>query len=420
MDFKKLISNILKTNHNKMWLMMCICIIAFATILRLEPKPLAFSPDESIYTKQAEYIARNGMNNYNQLVDRYISDKNSWIFPPPIRLGYLLPLSQIFNVTQIYTHTNGANLSTLCSLGSLLILFSIAWRFFNPLVTISSLLLLSTSPMDIAIARRCWSDSLYGFSIALLFLISSQFFANKKSQKLLFFSLLVLGTYISIIKENGIALVIFFTACIVAAYIYKKKPLFEIFLLPITTLCSISTGITLLTLALGGWQPLVIILSNIQQAVYTNVYANVYQNGPWYLFFHALWIASPVSLILFCLSPFAYFAKNMKLLMRQNTTCFITLMSLLFVILLISSLAFLPFIQNLRYFSIGYVPYYLLAGVGMQFLYSILERYNKKYLPFLIAAILITSIVKDRITFQNLNFKFGAGDLSTKLIVDNT
>lgn len=399
---------------------MCICIIAFATTLRLASKPVRIGPDEFVYTFQAAHIANNGMANYHQLVDHYISDKNYWVYPPPIRLGYLIPLSKIFSITQLHTAANGANLSTICSLGSLLILFFIAWRFFNPLVTISSLLLLSTSPMDIAIARRCWSDSLYGFSIALLFLICCQFFANEKPQKLLFFSLLVLGTYISIIKENGIALVIFFTACIVAAYIYKKKSLFEIFILPIAILCSISTGITLLTLALGGWQPLVKILSILEQAVYTNVYANVYQNGPWYLLFHALWIASPVSLILFCLSPLAYFAKNTNLQMRQNTTCFITLMSLLFVLLLISSLAFLPFLQNLRYFSIGFVPYYLLAGIGMQSLYSILERYNKRYLPFLMAAILIASIVKDQNTFQHWKVKFEASDLSTKLIIDNT
>jgi len=147
---EKLTCYIQEKNHKTMCLVLCICIMFFAIILRVGSEPLSFSPDENIYTQQAKFIAKNGMSNYEILINRYLSDENSWKFPPPIRLGYLLPLAQIFRLAQKYTPTIGAKLSTLCSLGSLLILFFIAWRFFNPLVTISSL--------NYAYDKDCYDD----------------------------------------------------------------------------------------------------------------------------------------------------------------------------------------------------------------------------------------------------------------------
>ena len=47
------------------------------------------SPDEGVYTDQAIAASHEGVDGIRRLVGEYNANEKAWIYPPPIRIGYI-------------------------------------------------------------------------------------------------------------------------------------------------------------------------------------------------------------------------------------------------------------------------------------------------------------------------------------------
>jgi hypothetical protein len=57
------------------------------------------TPDELVYTLDATRIAQGGVAAERALVAQYDASASMWVYPPPIRVGYLYLVAEIMKVT---------------------------------------------------------------------------------------------------------------------------------------------------------------------------------------------------------------------------------------------------------------------------------------------------------------------------------
>jgi hypothetical protein len=120
------------------------------------------SPDELTYALYGSVIASEGPKAIPVLAKKYNAAPGMWLYPPPTRAGYLLPLAQVMKLTGQKGAEAGGIISCALSIASLFILLSLGLRFFNPAITFYAALFAAVSPYDLGIARRAWTDSLIG------------------------------------------------------------------------------------------------------------------------------------------------------------------------------------------------------------------------------------------------------------------
>jgi hypothetical protein len=120
------------------------------------------SPDEKLYAYQAETISRQGIAGVKTLVMEHNMRKELWIYPPPIRVGYLLPYAALMKLARSADVKIGSYISFFSSCLSLLLLVLIGLKFFNRWAVLYAVLFMSVSPVDLAIARKSWQDAAVG------------------------------------------------------------------------------------------------------------------------------------------------------------------------------------------------------------------------------------------------------------------
>jgi Dolichyl-phosphate-mannose-protein mannosyltransferase. len=180
------------------------------------------SPDEGIYTSQAIIVAQDGVEGTRRLIGEYNANKQSWVYPPPIRIGYTYLLAAIMKATNIFDERAGTYLSTLCSIGALFMLVLLGLRFFNRWVAVVALLLMSVSPMDLAIARRSWQDGVLAFAGLLLIYCCCELTSDPK-RNIWYIPFWFIGSWCIIIKESG---VIVYGLCVIwllSVMAFKEK-----------------------------------------------------------------------------------------------------------------------------------------------------------------------------------------------------
>lgn len=327
------------------------------------------SPDEIIYTSQAQIVAQQGLSGIKILAKQYNQNKELWFYPPPSRVGYIFLLSSAMKISNHFDSSVGAKLSTIFSILSLLILILIGLRFFNVWITLYALLFLSTSPIELGLASRTWQDAIVGCLGALLIYLSCEIISNHK--KIWIIPFVFIGGIAILIKST---LVVFFGLCvmwILWEFIFHQKLYKHAVLLACLTGISVTLFSALLVYCVGGLLNLIAILSHMKNAMPLNPYAIQYQTGPWYLTFLNLFYLGPNYFYLIIIGLFVILlSKDMHKLHSQikelffstsQTRIFLGLIALTLMFTLISGIA--PHCLNIRYLSVIYVPYYLIMGV---------------------------------------------------------
>jgi len=121
---------------------------------------LARSPDERVYTRQADVVLAQGVEGFHQLGDELARDPAAVaIYPSPMRIGYLLPLVGFMRLTEDSSVLAGATFSLLCSMATLLLVAFAADRFLSRTVAIIATLFLAVLPFDLVVSRRAWEES---------------------------------------------------------------------------------------------------------------------------------------------------------------------------------------------------------------------------------------------------------------------
>jgi hypothetical protein len=372
------------------------------------------SPDEGVYTSQAIIVAHDGIEGTRRLIGEYNANKQLWIYPPPIRIGYTYLLATTMMTANIFNERAGTYLSTLCSIGALFMLVLLGLRFFNRWVTVVALLLMSVSPMDLAIARRSWQDGVLALAGLLLIYCCCELTADPK-RKIWYISFWLIGIWCIIIKESGI---IIYGLCVIwlfAVMALKERSFIKSTLLVVFTLLGISISVLILGHVVGGIPRVLEVLKHVKDAMPTNTYAIDYQTGPWYRILEGLWILTPASFVLCIIGIVKVFSGDRHA--RQS----IIAKWLIFIILSFLFITIVtPYMQNIRYLSVTFVPFYLMCGLGLWYLIFLVKDFLKGgafYAMIAITVLLLVIIsIGDYQKFQQIFIKRGIKDISIRLL----
>lgn len=372
------------------------------------------SPDEGVYTSQAIIVAKEGIEGTRRLIGEYNADKKLWIYPPPIRIGYTYLLAAIMKAANIFDERAGTYLSTLCSIGALSMLVLLGLRFFNRWVTVAALGLMSVSPMDLAIARRSWQDSVLAFAGLLLIYCCSELTVNP-GRKAWYIPFWLIGSWCILIKESGI---IVYGLCVIWLFTvaaFRERFLIKSALLVVFTLLGIGISVLILGHVAGGIPRVLEVLRNVKDAMPTNTYAIDYQTGPWYRILEGFWILAPASFVLFIIGIAGVFSGDRRA--GQN----IIAKGLIFIIFSFLFITIVtPYMQNMRYLSVTFVPFYLICGVGVWYLASLAKNVFKRgvfYATIAVTALaLIFVSIGDYQKFRKIFIKRGIRDTSIRLL----
>jgi hypothetical protein len=387
------------------------------------------SSDEAVYTLQSRVIAQEGVQGIRALISHYNVTEKLWIFPPPIRLGYLWVISSFMNISGIDDERAGSYLSFAFSVITLFLLIVLGLRFFNVWIMLFALLLLSVSPMDLAIARRTWQDSMVGcFGMALVY-CSCELLRSVSQHKddplsfktaggmcqILWFLIFVsIGSYCILIKESGSVIYGLTAIWVLGVLCIKEKNISKSIYFILYGMLGAVIGITIFARAAGGINNILTVLRHVKDAMPTNAYAIKYQTGPWYNLIYGLWLLSPASTLLYFVGIFsAVLRKDLK----EKTAVFGLIF---FVVTLMTITSLTPYCQNIRYISALYGPFYLIAGFGVWNIMLLISSLLKK-VPFwsiiLIFMFLVCSIaVYDYRNFEKVFIRTEIADVSIRLV----
>jgi hypothetical protein len=160
------------------------------------------------------------------------------------------------------------------------------------------------------------------------------------------------------------------------------------------------------------------------QSTAGNVYATVFQNGPWYSFPIGLWVLSPLSAFGAALGLVALIRRRDSLgdvlSLTKNQRMIATGMGAL--IVLVIAMATVPAqLKNLRYISFILGPWYLMAGLGLSYLVAGLRKLlgERATVPVMGVAVLVVvaSCWSDYSGYRELFLRRGAMDLNIRQVV---
>lgn len=396
-----------------------IAVIALGISLRignLEIKKR--TPDERIYTHYAQAVLEGGIKNYKQVVRNYNNNENVWVYPPPVRIGYIFLGAAAMKLAGSNDTKILGYLSCIASILALFLLTLTGIKFFNRWVTLAALGLSSVSPMELAIARRAWQDSVLALFGLLLVYISCHI-TYKPRSKLLFIAFFILGSFCLLIKESGI---IIYGVCLIwVLYItlIKERNLRKSLAVLFFSLLGIGVSVFIMAAVCAG-------IGNVIDAVKHNIgslagnsYALVYNSGPWFKIIQGFFLLTPPAAILCFIGIIGIIFSDKKKAAAANMERRVIL-GIVFFVISFTVIAMGPQnLRNLRYYSSIYMLFYLLAGLGSYYVAAFFKNILRPRLV-LIGVIIGISVIAflDYRRFQYLFIAKETPDLAVKLLME--
>lgn len=151
-------------------------VLVFAAVLRLYWNdaqtffPLA---DEGRYLADTKILVERGITSYPAVVDGFLDDPVRWVYPNPLRWGYLGAAALFCGVTHDVSFRALATLSTMSGILSVLLTYLIGAELLQRPAAIAGAALMATSPLQLALGRRALADELFclAFLVAILTLL---------------------------------------------------------------------------------------------------------------------------------------------------------------------------------------------------------------------------------------------------------
>ena len=369
------------------------------------------TPDENFYTTYAREIASHGKNATIDLVSAYNFDPTNWVYPPPTRIGYTYLLAWFMKITGRTDGWVGSRVSAGFSILALIILIVIGLKFFNPWITSIALLFLSVSPMDLAIARRTWQDSVMSFLSAALLLLAAEISARPKNRALLFLFTFT-GSYCLLVKESGAIVFAFCTVWILWSFIFKWKDYIGALFLFLLCVVGAEAASLALKWTTGDLRAVWELWEHVKTSMAANLYATANQEASWVDFLKGFWFLSPLTVVFLAAGLIFSILKRKEV--PFALACFIAT--------IFCFLTLFHFFKNIRYASVLYVPYCLMAGYGFwasaDFVQGQLKNaFIKSTALAALGLILTCSSFMDYLNFERLFLDKRLQDLTGKNIV---
>ncbi|MFH0731693.1 MAG: glycosyltransferase family 39 protein [Candidatus Omnitrophota bacterium] len=397
------------------FVLLLACALGAGVFLRLfNPEAKNRTPDERVYTYHASTISTQGLSATKALVAQNHADKKMWIYPPPIRIGYIYLCAGLMKLLNSTDEKTLVHISLFFSVLSLALLAFMALRFLNRWAALCSIVFMAVSPVELAIARRVWQDGVVGFfSLALVYFCCEISLNHKR--KIWYALFFIFGIYSMLIKDrSSITIFGLLVIWILVVAWFNQKSLKAVFLLAALSMASVVMSILIIGLATGDARDFFKILIHMSGAVQNNTYAVTYQNGPWYYFITGFWLLSPVCTV------FGLIGIITAFLQRQNEKLYFGLVFFIvaFVIILTAPAHF----KNLRYISCVYGPFYLLGGLGAWHMASFLKlKFSRTYFYIAVAIIalaIVAGAARDYIHFYDLFINRQVPDLVNIMFVE--
>ncbi len=186
------------------WLCLLVLVSIAAIALRLANREVAWrTPDERVYMDYATRVAHSGSQETRALVESYNRDKQEWIYPPPVRAGYIYLVAGVMKLSGASAEQAAVSVSSTFSVLGFAVVALLGLRFFNRWAVLIGLALLSVSPLDLAIARRAWQDSVWGGIGLFLFYLAMEASVSSRPRfwRMCFW---VVAAYFLLTKESAL------------------------------------------------------------------------------------------------------------------------------------------------------------------------------------------------------------------------
>ena len=384
------------------------------------------SPDERTYAFYGGVIADQGPKALPILAKRYNAAPEAWLYPPPTRAGYLLPLAQVMKLTGQKGAESGGIISCAFSIASLFILLSLGLRFFNPAITFYAALFAAVSPYDLGIARRAWTDSLIGCLALALVYCCCQITVNPR-RKAPYYLFVATGTYGFLVKE--LMLFIYGICMLWVMYILcvKERGFIKAFVLGAGAAIFACGAFLILIYISGGVGPYMEMFKNMATASAIHGYGHLAQSGPWYSYLLGFWIMSPISVILFTFGVLFTAVSGIgvfKTLRLGDVDKRVIFGMIFFIVSLGAIFIVIPDMQNFRWACPVFIPFYMISGLGLWYLAKMVNAALKgagRYAAYAcMAAFLVIGPVMDYKMFDRIFIKADILDLSIRFIMEGS
>jgi 4-amino-4-deoxy-L-arabinose transferase-like glycosyltransferase len=383
----------------------------FGAVLRLAApdESLRRSPDEKVYTRQAQALAQEGVAGIRKLVAEHERDRSWWVYPPPGRIGYLALRAAVMKLTGVWDENAGVYLSCGASILVLALIAFLGLRYFDPWTTLLALAFASASLVDLVIVRRAWADG-----VQILFAAASMalaFEVRRRAGAVAWCAAFAaVSAYAVTVKESGALVYAVWLGWLLWFFVreraWRKTAI-------LVGAAAVSTLVTLVvwSWAAGGWSALVSLYQRYSAGYAAAPYGLEFCSGPWHRFVLGAFLLAPLPFVLF---PFA----AVRAVHARDAVA--VGMALFAVVLFLPAL--LPRSQNYRYVALILPAVYLLAGKAAR---DLLAPARERLDPFVYrmavaaACILVAlNAIHSRQNLARMDAVNQSVDLSVKMVSD--
>ena len=407
------------------WLALFVVVSLTAITLRLSNREVASrSPDEEIYIHYATQIAGSGIEGGRALVQKYNRDIRLWIYPSPIRVGYIYLVAAVMKLSGASADQAAVSISSVFSIGGFFVAALLGLRFFDRWAVLVGLALLSVSPIELAIARRAWQDSVSGCVGLLLFYLCLEASISKRPKiwRICFWAA---GVYYLTIKGSALVVYGLCTFWLVGSAWLQGGSLRKCFYLVIVSALVGAASFVALAWCSGGAFSVMESIQHSTLARGWNQYGHQFQSGPWYWFFLGFLALSPITTLL-CVAGIAMIIlpKGAGVMgfspgMRQRHAAW-AIIYLIFTLLIAATVP--ADLKNLRYVTILVGPCCLLSGLAVVYLLA----FAKVKLPlwgyhFAVCAVALglgLTCLTDYRRFERIFVRNGLNDLAIVRVIN--
>ncbi|KPK41388.1 MAG: hypothetical protein AMJ78_05675 [Omnitrophica WOR_2 bacterium SM23_29] len=299
---------------NKLYRLTTICLVLFSifSVYVSIPSENNFftAADEGFYFTFARLIRENGIAHFPALAKNYVSDKEVQIYPTPLRVGHILSTALWFRLFP-NTYVSLARFSFFCFILFLVVSFYFARRNFGSDIAYLLVLLLSSSPLIMAMGRRALSDSYGNFLCGLTIWLFLDFL--RRENKIKYFIFLIVYSLTVTVRESSVALLLFFVGFfLIYKHVYKRSIsntyLLGIILLPVFL---VGTSYVILFGGVGSFIGLLREAVPLHFGTPPSSYSLLYCTGPWYRFIVDFLLLTPITTLLF-IGYFSYMLLTRK------------------------------------------------------------------------------------------------------------
>jgi hypothetical protein len=286
------------------------------------------------------------------------------------------------------------------------------------------LALLSVSPIELAIARRAWQDSVWGCIGELLFFLCVEASISKRSKiwRICFWAV---GAYYLTIKGSATVVYGLCTVWLVGSVWLQEGSLRKCFYLMIVSAFVAAASFAALAWCSGG---VFSVLETIQHSALArgwNQYGHEFQSGPWYSFFLGFFALSPITTLLAVtgvatmIFPRSPAVGGLSFDVRQRHAAW----AIIYLVLILLIATTVPaHLKNLRYVTILVGPCCLLSGLAVVYLLALarvkLPLWGYHLAVCAVALGLGLTCLTDYRRFQYIFVRNGLNDLAITRVIN--